>query len=190
MAKYFVFDVGLIDIQPRIWRRFMIAQRASFGDLHRAIQDSFGWQDCHAWEFRLPNGDPIAGLMDGVGQDPPTDGEHLRLTQYFSGEGVCEWCEYCYDFSVDWVHEVKLVDLAVQDESFERRLLGGVRSCPPEDCGGPAGYAELVDSLRAGRGLPALDPQGAKRWASWDPEAFDVARVAGAFDRGRDAPAD
>ena len=189
MPKFFVFDVGLIDVQPRIWRRFMLAQKATFGDLHRSIQDSFGWKDYHAWEFRLPNGDPIAALVDDMGKGSTPDGEQLRLTRYFTGEGVCEWCEYCYDFRDDWVHEVKLVDLAVEEESFERKLLGGSRSCPPEDCGGSAGYAELVQFLRTGRPPPGKNPaEIEQRLGQWQKDAFDAVEAARTFAQGRSAP--
>lgn len=189
MPKFFVFDVGLIDVEPRIWRRFMLAQKASFGDLHRSIQDSFGWRDYHAWEFRLPNGDPIAALVDDIGKGSTPDGEQLRLTRYFTGEGVCEWCEYCYDFSDEWVHEVKLVDLAVEDEVFERKLLGGSRSCPPEDCGGSTGYAQILEFLQTGRAPRGTDPAEVKRQiGKWRPDAFDAIAAARSFDRGPAEP--
>jgi hypothetical protein len=50
----------------------------------------------------------------------------------------------------------------------------GKRHCPPEDCGGPWGYAELLDAL-----ADPAHPEYADRRAwvdeDFDPEAFDVA---------------
>ena len=64
MPRYFELDVALQEIQPRIWRRFLIRTTSTFAQLHKAIQESYGWWDNHLWEFRLPtfNGKPIAGL--------------------------------------------------------------------------------------------------------------------------------
>ena len=63
MPKYYEFEVSLQEIQPRIWRRFLLRNTATFAQLHQAIQQSFGWQERHLWEFRLPThqGRPIAG---------------------------------------------------------------------------------------------------------------------------------
>lgn len=62
------------------------------------------------------------------------------------------------------------------------RCLDGLRACPPEDCGGPPGYANLLEILRD----PKHEDYG--EYAAWtagqaprnrpfDPERFDVAAV-------------
>ena len=40
MPRYFEFDVALQEIQPRIWRRFLLRATSSFTHLHMAIQES------------------------------------------------------------------------------------------------------------------------------------------------------
>jgi hypothetical protein len=55
-------------------------------------------------------------------------------------------------------------------------LLGGEHAGPPEDCGGPYGYAEFLAALRNPR-----HPEHAemREWAGdFDPERFDLARAA------------
>ena len=37
MPKYFEFEISLLDIQPRIWRRFRLTADSSFETLHNAI---------------------------------------------------------------------------------------------------------------------------------------------------------
>ncbi len=51
MPKYFEFEIELLEITPRIWRRFLINNEATFMNLHYAIQQAFGWQDYHLYEF-------------------------------------------------------------------------------------------------------------------------------------------
>ena len=94
------------------------------------------------WEFRLPtlDGTPIAGLPGGeeLGRNTP-DAKQVKLNTYFTGKRVVEWCEYVYDFGDDWTHDVKLIAVRSEKESFKRRLLDGERTGPPEDCGRHAG---------------------------------------------------
>lgn len=40
MAEYFDLEVSLLEIEPRIWRRFQLAAKSSFETLDDAIWDS------------------------------------------------------------------------------------------------------------------------------------------------------
>ena len=51
MPKYFDLEISLLEIEPRIWRRFLIRSGATFSHFHSAIQQAFGWQNCHLYEF-------------------------------------------------------------------------------------------------------------------------------------------
>jgi hypothetical protein len=55
---------------------------------------------------------------------------------------------YVYDFGGYWQHDVRL-EAAFPSESGVKypRVLDGARSCPPEDCGGAGGYADLLEIL-------------------------------------------
>ena len=52
MPKYFELEISLLDIQPRILRRFQLLTSSNFETLHNAIQDALGWQRKHLYEFR------------------------------------------------------------------------------------------------------------------------------------------
>ncbi|MCK5806271.1 MAG: plasmid pRiA4b ORF-3 family protein [Lentisphaeria bacterium] len=187
MPTYYEFDISLQAIQPRIWRRLLIRTTANFALLHKAIQDSFGWQDCHLWEFRLPTlqGQPIAGLPDGEEYDRPTpNARQVKLNTYFTGKRVVEWCEYLYDFGNDWIHDVTLLAVRSEKESFKRRLLGGDRTGPPEDCGSTRGYERMVHFVETGEDLYGDDAVDLGAWlGEWRPDGFDLAQTKTEFDR-------
>jgi len=182
MPRYYEFEVALQELQPRIWRRFLLRTTSTFAHLHRAIQDGFGWEDYHLWEFRLAGwqGRPIAGLPGGeeYGRSTP-DARSVKLNSYFTGRVKLEWCEYLYDFGDRWVHEVKLVDVHSEKGSFKRRLLAGERSGPREDCGGPPGYERTVHYRQTGEDL--FEDEGVDL-GEWQPE-MDLSSVKAEFDR-------
>ena len=52
---------------------------------------------------------------------------------------------YVYDFGDWWEHEVRVEPATPVDaRGLIPRCSGGNGTCPPEDCGGSAGYAEAV----------------------------------------------
>lgn len=187
MPRYYEFEVSLQELVPRIWRRFLLRTTGTFAQLHQAIQQSFGWEECHLWEFRLPtyHGRSIAGLPGGEEYDRPTpDAKTVKLNTYFTGKRVVEWCEYVYDFGDDWTHDVKLIAVHSDKESFKQRLLDGERSAPPEDCGGTSGYERMVHLLETGEDIYDDDPEGLKAWlGGWRPDAFELATAKAIFDR-------
>ena len=49
--QVYQFKVYLKDINPMIWRRFLIQSDATLKDLHYVIQILMGWTDYHLNEF-------------------------------------------------------------------------------------------------------------------------------------------
>lgn len=62
-----------------------------------------------------------------------------------------------------------------EDQPYPR-CLTGKRACPPEDCGGPWGYAEFLEALAD----PAHESHASLlEWlgGNFDPAAFDLAAI-------------
>jgi hypothetical protein len=92
---------------------------------------------------------------------------------------------YTYDFGDNW-HHVVLIERprrALEAGSYPA-CIAGKRHCPPEDCGGPWGYQDLLAVL-----ADPTHPDYAERveWVGedFDPDAFSVdvanARLAARF---------
>jgi hypothetical protein len=84
---------------------------------------------------------------------------------------------YTYDFGDDWEHLLVIEGIVprVEDQHYPA-CIAGERACPMEDCGGPYGYARMLE-IRA-------DPTHAdhgeiSEWLGpgFDPEAFSVEAV-------------
>lgn len=126
--------VQLRDVKPTAWRRVVVPAAIRLNHLHRLIQAAMGWEDAHLWSFHLHGVD----YGPETGQNPRVPLARFRLR---AGERFA----YVYDFGDWWEHEIR-VEAATPADAREPvpRCIGGNGTCPPEDCGGPAGYAEAV----------------------------------------------
>jgi hypothetical protein len=154
MPKYYEFEIELLDIKPRIWRRFQINATSSFETLHKAIQDAFGWQHKHLYEFRhiqdTKSKSPVRRIVRCreaviLDEEKVPFSDELQISSIFAKNN--DRCEYLYDFSGGWSHRVTLVNIVESDEQFTRKLVDGAMACPPEDCGGPIGFEQLFEYL-------------------------------------------
>jgi len=194
MATYLEFEVSLLGVEPRIWRRFLIAGGATFLDLHNAIQAACGWENKHIYQFRdRESGRIIAGRgHHEPGQDKMHPAaEAVSLRSYFRKDQ--DQCLYWYDPGDNWEHVVELKKVAELAEGFFQRLTGGARAFPLEHCGGVVGYRRCLRALGVS-GQEAAGPEGAagarleslRAWiekSKWQPERFDLLVVKQAFDR-------
>jgi hypothetical protein len=169
----FQLRVTLDDVTPAVWRRVRVPAAYTLDRLHRVIQYAMGWQDCHLHSFE------IDGEQYG---EPDPDGELALLDEMdYRLEDVTRIggrLRYTYDFGDWWEHDVIVEDVLRADPVARYPLcVAGERACPPEDVGGPEGYAELLVAL----GDPDHPRHPALRdWVAggYDPEAFDPDRAS------------
>jgi hypothetical protein len=174
--------ITLRDIEPPIWRRVVVADHMVLAQLHDVIQTAFGWKDCHMHEFHA--GRERFGRPDFDG-DFPSDGPPLRderKTTLAEALGARREFSYWYDFGDDWWHDIVVEGRETARANAARAtLLAGENACPPDDCGGPYGYAELLAALR-----DPTHPEHAemREWAGdFDAQRFDLAKAARAVAR-------
>lgn len=159
--------ISVQDIEPFIWRRVHVPAAMSIAGLHQVIQEVFGWQDYHLYAFEVND-------RRFEAPDPEAEGENaerVKLKDLALAPGT-EF-EYIYDFGDDWHHTILVEQrLAPVPEAQYPVCLEGERAGPPEDCGGPHGYAEMLRVL--------ADPTHEEHaetvvWAGeWTAELFDL----------------
>jgi hypothetical protein len=111
--------------------------------LHEVIQAAFGWTDTHLHAFEY-EGEPI-GASDSEWEDDCADETATTLGGVFVGPS--DRVRYTYDFGDGWEHDIVL-EKVMKPDARDRgpMLVTGKGACPPEDCGGRWGYAELKDN--------------------------------------------
>lgn len=168
--------IVLDHLKPAVWRRVIVNDDLTFLQLHRVIQEAMGWEDGHLHEFsvgtppmRIGTKPPID--FGGFDDEPLTPEITTRLAKMLEGR---KKFRYWYDFGDDWMHTVTIEKRLPPDASAPpAQLVAGEFACPPEDCGGPYGYANLLEAL--------ADPAHPERedYLDWlggefDPTEFDL----------------
>ncbi len=101
----YIIKVTIENTHPPVWRRILIPDKISFGDLHGILQTVFGWEEEHMHDFTFPSGSV----------------EIVQAEEKPYGEGALEdsvavddflphsrWIRYTYDFGDDWSHKIVL----------------------------------------------------------------------------------
>ncbi len=139
----FQLKITLKDIDPPIWRRVQVPD-CTLGDLHNTIEIAMGWDGLHMHQFII-NGE-CYGPSSELGSDVEEE-EDVQLSRIFTGEQKIRMV-YEYDFGDGWQHDVKLERTVEREPKVTYpRCIDGARACPPDDVGGPWGYAEFVDAM-------------------------------------------
>jgi len=142
--EVYVVKVTLLGTSPRVWRRILVPRDITLHNLHRTLQTVMGWTDSHLHQFVLTR-QRLPGSISGVGTKV-TNENRTKLGELIWTVGAS--LLYEYDFGDGWQHELLLEEVLLGDETFQQACVAGKRRCPPEDCGGPQGFAELLQALR------------------------------------------
>ena len=162
--------VTLRGVKPPVWRRIVVRSDLSLGELAPLLEGAMGWLGGHLHAFDVDG--TSYGSPDPDWPSDDLDESEFRLGQVLPSVG--DKMRWDYDFGDGWEHNVVVEKILEAEPGVEYPIcLAGKRACPPEDCGGPHGYAQLLEVL--------ADPSHSeheelKEWASidFDPDYFDV----------------
>ena len=164
--------ITLNHIKPVIWRRFIVDSNIKLPDLHKVIQTVMGWTNSHLHQF----------VKDKKFYSEPEEDSHskyidyrkIRLNQIVSNEK--ESFLYEYDFGDGWEHKIILEKILKNHKQKYPTCVDGKRNCPPEDCGGPFGYENLLDALTNSK---HEDHKEMMEWigGGFDTEYFDIEEI-------------
>lgn len=169
--------VTLRGVRPPVWRRIEVPSEVTLGELAALLEAAMGWLGYHLHAFE------VDGATCGT-PDPDAPPEELDEGRYRLG-GVLPSAgskmRWDYDFGDGWEHDVVVEAVGPPEAGVEYPIcLAGRRACPPEDCGGPWGYQELLQLLAN----PSLeDPDGRREWVGpdFDPVCFDPVEATAAM---------
>jgi Plasmid pRiA4b ORF-3-like protein len=178
----FELEVTLRGVSPPIWRRLRLAGSLTLRELHHVLQISFGWSDKHLHEFHIgdtrygmalpaaPSVSPSSAFLEDV---PIPDERELKLTPLLRSARAFE---YVYDPGDRWTHEVTVKPVPLTARAPRALCLDGECAAPPEGCGGPESYMDLLRVIASPASARARE---LRAWAGlhFDPLVFDMAAI-------------
>ncbi|MGH4018618.1 MAG: plasmid pRiA4b ORF-3 family protein [Pseudonocardiaceae bacterium] len=182
-STVYTIKVSLQRMKPPVWRRLLVHSDTSLAELHYIIQNAMGWQDAHLHQFEV-DGTYYADTMHMLDDTKDESRMTLARLRLRTGDRFLYW----YDFGDDWYHEIRVESVDRDDPSVVYpRCVAGRRACPPEDCGGPMGFDELM------RALDDENHPGYQVYSEWmemigeidyDPKRFDLAEINEVLEKG------
>ncbi|GJD22681.1 plasmid pRiA4b ORF-3 family protein [Rivularia sp. IAM M-261] len=172
--EIYQIKITLKYIKPPIWRRVLVKSNTTLGQLHSIVQEAMGWDDYHLHSWNI--GGVEYGVPDEDYDSHMQKEKNVKLSKLIGSSEKVKF-SYTYDFGDSWEHEI-LVEKILPSAPDTRYpvCVAGKRACPPEDCGGAWGYAELLDILN--------DPENPEyeermEWleGEFEPEKFDLEEV-------------
>lgn len=150
----------LREVSPLVTRTVDVPDAVTLDELHEVLQVALGWTDSHLHYFDTGSVRYSSPFEDWEDDDVDERGVRLAL--------LPPRFVYAYDFGDGWEHDIEVVGTG----GLEPGCVDGAGSCPPEDCGGPHGYAELLEVLASPR---HPDHAHMREWVGEALRPFDLA---------------
>ena len=153
--REFHIRIKLNNAPVKIWRELVVPSNITLELLAYVLIDAMGWQHEHLYQFVAKNNvyyvnsfqmkKRANSFMPFFSRVVERNSEKTTLEMVLQPKG--ERMKFEYDFGDSWTHElwVKAARDYAPGEEPAIRLLKGLGACPPEDCGGVWGYAELLE---------------------------------------------
>ena len=179
--QIYQLHVELEETEPVIYRKLLVRGEIGLDLVHAILQIAMGWTNSHLHKFTIGNeeySDPELELneMSFVGDPIVADEAIVQLAEVAQEKGF--QFHYDYDFGDSWRHCIIVEEVLPEDPALVgfAQCIEGKRACPPEDCGGSYGYADLLETI--------ADPENDEyesmmEWlgGSFNPEAFDLKKT-------------
>ena len=168
------FKVTLQDIEPTIWRRFLVPKDYTVAEFTYAIEDSMQWHGVRLHRFIIEKSIPLPDYEED---------EHYRMLEDIPLDSILKY-DIQYEYNIGdnlgegWMHTVEFEGEVDRDILYPV-CLDGARACPPEQPKGyPQGYYKFLEIVND------LDYPERDRimWLNdaengFDPEKFDISTV-------------
>ena len=133
--------ITLDSVKPAVLRRVEVPFDIQLDRLHLTIQAAMGWTNSHLYELRARDVGWSTPLPASMGRRLPRrpQGPPRRRARRHRPETL----RCVYDFGDGWEQTITIERLADPEPGvLYPRLIEVSGRCPPEDCGGPWGYAD------------------------------------------------
>jgi hypothetical protein len=176
--------IELLDVAPLVWRRVLVSNQWTLASLHNYLQWVMGWMNAHAHEFQVGAGVVAPDWwIHEVGLDSDTsnyrDERRVSVAAIATELGIGGEIEYRYDMGDGWQHRIVIEPprpLWATSGLPLPACAAGENACPPDDVGGPHGYALFLEIIGE---RDHEQHEDMLRWIGgvFDPKGFELNRL-------------
>jgi hypothetical protein len=183
VRRFQAFDIcARLDLEGKdAIRRLRVPAFMTFERLHRVLQNAFGWKSYHLYSFGLFKewSDEYYARPDvelaSSGEDFDMNPDAKPMAGVTLSDYVPEYRKilYIYDYGDDWHHYIEIENIIDGCDEDLPILLSGEGDAPPEDVGGPGGFAVFLEIMANPQ---HEEHQHLKEWAGsqwWHPFDFE-----------------
>ena len=140
--------ITLDDVKPAVLRRLEVPLDIRIDRLHLTIQAAMAWTNSHLYELRAGDVSWSTPYPEEDWAGDFFDARKARLGEILEYTGT-ETLKYLYDFGDGCEHTIKIERLMTREPgALYPRLIEIEGRCPPDDCGGPLGYEDLLEAIK------------------------------------------
>lgn len=172
--------IKLNNIDLKIWREVKVPSNITLPALAELLLEVMGWMMEHMYQFRF-KGEYYCSkeqIKDSLFPSNDKDFAKVTLSDLLTEKGVRMKLEY--DYGDSWEHDVWVKGIREYDKGEKPSItfVNGHGECPPEDCGGVWGYADLL-GLTKKKKLTAEERENLEWYqmdeeSEFDPEYCDI----------------
>lgn len=186
MKQEFHIRIKLNNAPVNIWRELVVPSNITLEMLAYVLIDAMGWKHEHLYQYIAKNNVCYLNSRELKERDSSffaflsrveyKNSEKVTLEKVLQPKG--ERLKFEYDYGDSWTHDlwVKGARDYTKDEEPVIKLLKAHGECPPEDCGGVWGYANLLE-LNKKKRKTAEDKERLEWYdipKDFDPEVCDL----------------
>jgi hypothetical protein len=172
----FQFKLTLTDSVPEIWRRVLVPDECTLGDLHYVISYAFCWFDDSEHEFS--HGSRVLGPKSKGAPAEREDEHEVLLLDFFKRPG--DDIRYVLSLRDDWSIDVQLEgEQAPVPRGHYPCCIAGANDSPPDGVGGVSRHNEVVQAFHNPDAWKALcDEVGPVDWQfAFEPTYLDIGDI-------------
>lgn len=179
-VKEYHVRIKLNNTDLKIWREVKVPSNITLQTLAELLLEVMGWMMEHLYQFRF-KGEYYCSkeqMEDSFFPSRDKDFSKVTLSDLLMEKGVRMKLEY--DYGDSWEHDVWVKGIREYDKGEKPSItfVTGHGECPPEDCGGVWGYADLLGLTRKKK-LTAEERENLEWYqmdeeSEFDPEYCDI----------------
>ena len=145
-VKEYHVRIKLNNTELKIWREVKVPSNITLKALAELLVEVMGWMMEHLYQFRFRNQFYCSKeqIEDSKFPSDDKDFSKVALSDVLNEKGVRMKLEY--DYGDSWEHDVWVKGIREYNKGEKPSIsfVTGHGECPPEDCGGVWGYADLL----------------------------------------------